>query len=367
MMKSFSFFLALLAVTHTVFAYEEEDVSISNSIIKPLSPKIQCGQTNYCPAYSAPADVKVKCGWNVEVDMGFIYWYAGQDDMDVASATVTNSATTSTTSISFQEFEYKPGFQISLGCDIDRDNWVFNAEYTWIRNHVWTQYTPPTDGTWSTNNWFTSFGLISGIHQLSSKWTLNVDLIDATLSRPYFEGKKLTFSPILGLRAFWMRQRFSIKALDGTSNAQQIQDGKSINVSQSWALGPRLGFDGFWILGDAFRIEGNLAGSVLYNRYFRLSQKDSIEFTDHTLSKNQAKSKDQSQLTPILDAGMGFGWGTHLSCCRYYIDLSARYDYMYLWSQNKMRDWIGGAVHGFDDGTGDLWIHGLTVQARFDF
>lgn len=364
-MKSFQFFLILFAIATAVIAKEEDGVAVSN--IKPIHPMVQCVPTNYCPAYSAPADVKIKCGWNVEVDASFIYWYAGQDEMDVARAVVTDSATTSTTSIAFQEFEYKPGFQISFGCDIDRDDWVFNAEYTWIRNHVNTKYTPPSNGTWSTNDWFTGFGLISGIQNLKSKWTFNLDLLDTTLSRPYFEGKKLTLSPFLGLRTFWMRQRFSINALDGTSNALQIRNGKSINLAQSWAFGPRLGVDGFWLLGEGFRIEGNMAGSILYNRYVKLFQKDFIEFTNSTFSTNRADSKDQSQLTPVLDAGMGFGWGTYLSCCRYYLDFSARYDYMYMWSQNKMRDWIGGAVHGFDDGTGDLWIHGLTVQSRFDF
>lgn len=319
---------------------------------KPKYEEPKCNEKKYCPAYSAPADIEVKCGWDVEIDASFLYWYVGQDYMD-AGFSVSTSGSTTTRTVAIQNFEYKPGFKVGIGVDLGHDDWVFNTEYTWIRNRTDTSYRLPSNATWRDNDWFID-SFTNGT-TLSSQWTMDMDVLDGLLSRPFWEGKQLTVTPHVALRALWLRQSFTIDMASSSSLAQ------SNNKSKEWALGPNLGLNGNWLLGKGFRLEGNGALSLLYTRYTKVSHQENIGGTIQ-----QGSIGGQSALRPIAEAGLGFGWGSYFRCCRYHIDFVARYDYMLLWSQNKMREWVG-MLNGWVDDIGDLYLHGFTFQARFDF
>ena len=111
-----------------------------------------------------------------------------------------------------------------------------------------------------------------------------------------------------------------------------------------------------------FRFEGNATGALLYTQYTTLG----YSYANVVDVKASAKNRNINTVRPMAQLGVGLGWGSYMYCQKYYIDFSARYDFNYFWSQNMMRTYVSNLA-GYDNNIGDLYMHGLTLSARFDF
>lgn len=314
-------------------------------------------------AYNAPASISVSCGWDFDVFGSFLYWYVGQDGMDVAfvrPVLTTTPAPSSSGTVAYQHQTWKPGFQVGIGFNTDYDDWVGWVEYTWLHQTTTGSSTAPVDGAgvardWARSEWFTTATTVTGATNrplVSSSWRMNLDMIDAMFSRPYYQGTQLTVSPYAGLRALWIRQTLSATIGNDTARAN----------TNSWAIGPACGTEGHWLLGMGFRFEGNATGALLYTQYSTLA----YSYANVVDVKASAKNTNINTVRPVAQLGVGLGWGSYMYCQKYYIDFSARYDFNYFWNQNMMRSYVSN-LNGFDDDIGDLYMHGLTLSARFDF
>jgi hypothetical protein len=326
-------------------------------------------------AYNAPASIAVSCGWDVDVFASFIYWHASQDDMQAALISAdyfdTNIPRTNAT-VTGPDFGYKPGFKVGLGFDTNYDDWTGWVEYTWFHQTVTDSVLPPNTiqgdpGSWLANDWFLGFAGDAGSDgtPVQTSWKMNLDVVDAMFSRPYYQGTQLTVSPYAGLRALFIRQRYTINLTDSLApGAIDV----STNQSHAWSVGPAAGALGHWLLGMGFRFEGKVAGSLLYTQYTKISTKISTPDFGQVPPTAPAfgSVQDVNTVRPIAELGVGLGWGTYLASQQYFFDLSARYDFMYLWRQNVMRNTLSN-FFGYADDMGDLSLHGLTVTAAFDF
>lgn len=346
--------------------------------------------TNNCvpAAYNAPAriDLRDRCGkYGITAffDASFIYWYATQDGMDLAhsadletsSLVIFNKGSVSLT----QPFTYDPGFKVGLGlgfCD-----WEIHSEYTWVRQSSSLSKNAPTNNTlggtntpvWEIEDWFSQAagsggGALSATH-LNSKWRLSIDLLDVTAGRPYYEGKNLTVSPFGGVRAAWIRQSLTMHA---TVPAAAVVGGLSPQPvysntrSQSWGVGPTFGASAHCLVGAGFRVEGDAGASLLFTRYTKLTHSEGSAAAASTPSVFRITEKDYNTVRPMANLGLGIGWGEYICCGAYHIDFSATYDFNAFWDQNMMRTLVArfGTENSY---TNDLFLHGLTVTARFDF
>jgi hypothetical protein len=324
----------------------------------------------YPAAYSAPASISVSCGWDVNVFASFLYWHVEQDDMDAVYVTPGYEGDpgipTTHGALAGPDFGYQPGFKLGIGFDTSYDDWTGWIEYMWLHQKVSDSVAPPhtiagSAGSWRENDWFFDFG-DSGSPgaAVDTSWKMNLDRLDAMFSRPYYQGTQLTMSPYAGLRALFIRQRYDIHllAVDGPVY--------SINQSHSWAIGPVAGTLGHWLLGKGFRFEGLAAASLLYTQYTKISSK--VYGNDDTIltAPLYGAVNDVNKLRAIGELGLGMGWGSYLFSQQYFIDFSARYDFMYLWRQNVMRGLVSNFL-GYADDIGDLTLHGLTLTGSFDF
>lgn len=368
---------ATLIATTTLFANTKGskkcDASSSKDLLKCEKGKEKqesCGTTVHTApppvekkclpaAYNAPAGIDVK-GWEIDVFGSFIYWHVSQDSMDLAHVLPASTATTVTPgAVAYQDFNYKPGFKAGLGVNTNYDGWVGWAEYTWLHQDTTTSETPPAlptgaAGTWVVQDWFTTPVAIAAGADVTSKWTMKLDMLDVIFSRPYYQGKKITIDPFAGLRGLWLRQDLSIAL--GIPNVAV--------TSKQWAVGPNAGVGGHWMLGNSgFRFEGKAAASLLYTRYTKYShtEQNSLAVLPTTTSFNS-----WSAVRPIAELGVGLGWGKYFACNHYYLDFSARYDFTLFWEQNVMRENTSNLL-GTVDYPGDLQMHGLTASARLDF
>ena len=350
-------------------------------------------------AYNAPARPSFQRGWNFFLTGSYLYWLAEQEGMEVAistNAVMDLQAQTPTISFTSQDaasfhradFRFSPGYKAALGFSCDQvDHWIGSLEYTWMHQKAGPTelskdvllLTPSSSSAefLSLTSWFTSsrgfFPLPAW--SVKAKWRMDLDMGDAYIGRPYYQGRFLTFTPLAGVRGLWICQNFRLKAhLPKIPNLLTPSEPLvSRNYSHSWAVGPRLGFLGRWLLGWGFRLEGDASGALLFTRYTKVSHRESETVTLPSGSISESTHiafRDYNTVRPMLNAGLGFGWGGYLGACRdpfLFVDLSVNYDFLQFWGQNMMGKLVNDYYSGMDTQASDLHMQGITASLRIDF
>ena len=310
----------------------------------------------------------------------FLYWYAVQEGMDLAITATMQTSGSKTLFLAldsvplFQAFRYSPALKVGLGWNFSSDRWVILAEYTRLRQHTRTfsktfaSDLPPGTGVgeWVMTGWYLQTANSSSqslaASQINSKWSLGLDFIDVSLSRPYYEGRKWRITPIAGLRGVLIREMLHIASLvmNATPPKQPVV---SRNKSQSWGIGPNGGVQTNGLLDYGLRLQADCGGSILFTQYTTVShQEDPGDAGDNLVG---AHLRNYNCLRPVAEGGLGLGWSRYWKT--YHFDLSASYDFTILWSQNMMRALLELNRAGIGLSPQNLYLHGLTCNARFDF
>lgn len=347
--------VVLAAVLQGITGYAAPQ--IKNCQPRQLGPSV----AEYPQGYNAPACMNVS-GWDIDVWGSFCYWNVNQEIMDVAYVGIIPSAVAADVvngSIVNIEDTWTPGFKLGLAYTMDYDGWVGSAEYTWVRA-VSSVSKMNTTGNPDYDYFFSSLYpsyTTDGFTVFSAEWKMHLDQIDLLLSRPLYQGTRLTTTPFAGIRGLWIRERQTLK---GSSSGLSFPTAVK---SQCWSVGPAAGISGRWLLGKGFRFEGTTAASLLYTRYTDIS----FHFTESGKLPNFGKLTDVNVLRPTAECGIGVGWSSYLFNQDYVIDFSALYDFKYYWSQNMVR-WFASSISGYQgNDVGALMLHGLTLSGGFDF
>ncbi len=314
----------------------------------------------------------------------FTYWYAKEDGLSIAESAlilpsgVTVGAPTSTTLK--QSCSYEPGFKISLGLESPK-HWTLQAEYTYFRGSTTTNKAAPPNATdvdaigiWNVDDWYlqlspTSYQSLSGTY-LSSKWKLSMDLGDFTVAGSYRKTRGMTFAPFGGLRLVWIRQHMNLYLTQdgysvGGSNLLPPQPLQSLNSSNGWGFGPRIGIKGKYGFPLGLRLEGAVGSSLLYMRYTSVKHFEQKAATDLDFDR-KATMNSYNCLRPVVDLDFKIGWGVRLYH-KYSLDLSVGYDLSYFWSQNMMRTMLDEYFGATASGGLDLYFQGITFTTSFKF
>ncbi|MBX7066343.1 MAG: hypothetical protein K1X28_03850 [Parachlamydiales bacterium] len=333
--------------------------------------------TNCCikSAYNEPADYELSpCPWNFWVDASFTYWTAYEEGLTLARSNATYTAapveTASVRTALFQDTKWEPGFKIGLGADLGHDHWSAFAEYTWFRSRTTTSAAAPegpagtTDPVWDINNW--ELDNFFNASHITSVWRLRMDLLDVGVTRPYYQGTHLIVAPFGGIRAEWIRQNLRIHPTPFDPLFAVNTNAVFHNQSYAWGVGPRGGFQGKWHLGWGFRIEGDMAGSIVFTRYTKVT--DRADPVDDGLDRpNIAHYGDYNTVRFNNEMNIGLGWGDYFDCRNYHFDLLVTYDFQIFWNQNMMRMLVDEFDESPSASAHNLYLQGVTVKAQFDF
>ncbi len=334
-----------------------------------------------CPsAYNMPAQVHLE-GRDYQgfITASYLYWNAQQEGMDLAttatynsvSNTITKSGITSKTLI--QDFDYNSGFKVGLGCHFEHcDNWALRADYTRLHLTTNTSKSAPSESSKGNALYLTDwFFQASNINQnpaaehLHSSWNLNLDWLDVSISRALYQGKRFTATPFAGLRSSWISQSLNLKLSDVLNFLPPFSTTNSHNRLCSWGIGPRMGLDAHFLIGAGFRLQGEIGASLLFTKYSGISHsEDPLALGGN---KIEYKLNGYTCLRTMMESNLGIGWGRYFSKNRYHIDLSATYDFNYLWGQNMMRTLNDIHIIGSSSSAYDLSLQGLTLSAAFHF
>jgi hypothetical protein len=305
--------------------------------------------------YNAPASILIDAAWDFHTNVAFIYWYSSQDALDVAYSAPTLAGVAG--QVLYPVFQYEPGFKVGLGIDTHSDDWTINLEYTWLYQSESSTTISPSG--YSAANWFAPSGSTLGLFAVvGSIWGFHLDILDLMLGRPFYQGRNVTFSPSFGIRGLTLHQGLGVtmaKSLTGSPTATYT------GHSHSWAVGPKAAVNTHWMIWKGFRIESLVGASLLYTNYLTINNSQV-----QGLNSTSSDEKNTSALRPILDMGLGLGYGAYVFKNKFYLDLTARYDFSQYWAQNVIRTYAS-QLGGTGNDIGDLRMHGLTLDLRCDF
>lgn len=385
--------------------------------VKPCKPPCPqpCPPTQICPeacpdpccppwpvpvlnaAYNYPAGIKTRCPWNIFFDASFIYWQPLEDNLELGfinrntapfTTPFTPASPLNATSIKM-DFDYKPGFKLSAGTKFDYDNWDVHAEYTWFHGTQHKRASVPVTTPTSAQifgiqglpfsgefNVLVGSGIVANVFDSArAEWNLKMDLVDLDLGRWYYVGTKLTFRPAMGVRGAFIRQNYDVSYVNNTGFGLGFVDVQHVvKSSKSWAVGPEASLATNWMMGAGFRFFGNGEADILYTRYTKVTFKEDHStapvFTAALSVPDSSKVRDSSvsALRAHMDLEMGLGWGMYFNCNKWYVDLSAGYEFQIYWDQNMFRKFTDD-ISWFTsiEPNGNLYIHGLTATVRVDF
>lgn len=367
------------------------------SVCKPVPPP-RCGplqapqQPTVC-AYNAPAEINIGMQGDIDffVTGSFIYWQPSQDNMSIG-LTDNNPVLGVTPEPTIQgafidmDFDFKPGFQVGAGMNLQWDDWVGYVEYTRVHG----THHASSNGPLSTPSILATQGH-SWIYQIAGQlfntangsYRNNLDFVDVEMSRVYYVGRWLVFHSAWGARGAWITQNMHTQYRNTTAaavndiSATVMSYPGEANVYQrahSWGLGPRLGLIMDWMLGCGFRFFGSGYGDILYSQYKIQDKTVFIPYVSNGTSLATGRpvsiityDKARSLLRAHMDFEMGLGWGSYFDHNDWHIDLSASYGFQVFFDQNMFRQFPSARVGINTMPHGNLYVQGLTATLRIDF
>jgi len=342
----------------------------------------------------------------------FLYWQPLEDNLEPAGINK------SLISLGFQgknaasvinmDFDYKPGFQLGFGANLDHGEVDVSGEYTWFcaNQHLRKsgnqfypmQLDPGTlvaflNGITNAAGGLGTAGIPAAPLSFVQTWKLKMNLADLDLGSWRTRGKVLEAHPFIGLRAAWIDQ-FIDAAFTGNLLANGAilgHTGASVST-HSWAIGPRGGINTNWKIGKGFKFYWDAAGDLLYTNYEWHGQSVAFvpTFGDSLVGPvNWESNVTQTSITTLrthFDIDLGFRWGVCTCDRTFRFELSAGYQFQVFFDQNMFRHFTTmieevGTVNGSalteligvvttpvsSDPNGNLYIQGLKVGAEFAF
>ena len=338
-------------------------------------------KNQYPASYNLPASIFVKNPIHLNINASFLYYNISQEGLEIASsATIVQlpnfsyaAVISDNQKLATQHFKYNPGFQVGIGGSVD--NWDINAEYTWLQSKTTTNFETPSASfgspAWVTHNWFQSLSLNNtpiSATQIESEWRIKIHLVDLLASRPFYQSPHFIIKPFGGIRGAFIYQHLNMDFTEtlNTVALLPVQPIQSLNSSKYWGIGPRFGADSSILLPMKFRLQADIAWSLLYSQ-FSVKHEEDASSTNQVPTIIRFATNNNQYLREMLEMGVGFGWGSYVCKDRYHIDFSASYDFMKFFEQNMMRRALDGFITQIGSPGSDLYLHGLNIKASFNF
>ena len=346
--------------------------------IEPFEPGYEVEKEEMVHGYSYPGRIDVKGDWDFTLSASFLYWQMMAGGLDFLS--YYNSETSLYERIEFP-FSYEPAFKVFAGMFFhNHDDWQLFADYTrhYSHNKCVATSRPGAHDSLVPAVWTTGSTKSQGVPKAEGHYHMGIDILNLSVGRYFYLGSHLILNPFLGARADWIHDKWNSKyhqIMTYTDpNGNQITeefDLPSWYKTKSWALGPRVGLEARYLLGEGCRLFGRGAVSLVYKRSHLdgdLTYLDRVSGrqTNYEVKTYAVYNEKDSLLRPELELGLGFGWGTYLDSQNWNIDFSAGYDLIMIWNQQIM------SSHFMEHLLGELspnhvFLHGLTLSFAFDF
>lgn len=291
--------------------------------------------------------------YNIYLSGDAIYWKAFEGGSDYASETHSTAAPFSGQS-KRADFNWRWGFKAALGYRTPHDDWDLAAHYTWFFDKANDTASAPAGG--GITPLFTYF-YTAAASSAKVNWWLHFDDADLSIQKSYFLSRSFSLSPFAALRSTWINQKLVAHYFaPATVNPNVDQTGKN----DFWGIGPKVGVSSRWFAGPHWNFFGSCAGSLLYGEFDVRSK----TFINGNRVTNL--NADLHRIVPTVQASLGFGWEMNF-LKHYHIAANVAYEAQYWWRQNELYSYSNIATPILRRFGEDLGLHGLTINALFDF
>jgi hypothetical protein len=317
--------------------------------------------------YNSPGRIDVKGSWDLFITAKYLYWQPKEEGLEFARLGLADGADFSRIRTLYEmDFDYKSGFKAGIGTNFNYDNWTAYLEYTRLhtKDHSNTGAIDPSDSS-IYPFWLEDFAISA-----STSWRLRYDILDLTLDRAFYSGMNLSLDAFYGLRGGCINQKYHFEYLSLTDydldNAYNTYSGTA--KTNSWVVGPLGGISLKYLLGAGFRLFGDVAGSLLYQRLqTSLKAPTSIAAAREYGFSPVNETETYNQITPNINFVTGLRWGTYFDNNNWHFDISAAYEFQYYWAQNRMKKLANISTMSTSGRAKDLMLQGLTITGKFDF
>ncbi|MFA6118723.1 MAG: Lpg1974 family pore-forming outer membrane protein [Parachlamydiales bacterium] len=326
---------------------------------KPCEPCAPCCEVPgepTTPAYNQSAAIDVCNCWDFYVTGTFLWVQPIQEQMEFAATTNADGAT----SYHKMDFEWKPAFKVGLGYNFQYDKWDGFVEYTRINSEMHHNAKLGDNVSPVAGFWLLTQTNPNPVDEIKNKWNLDFNTFDFNLGRAFWNGTKLSFRCNYGFKAGWIDQKINQEEIATAAATTISGDFKS----DSWLIGPRVGICSSWNLGEGFRLFGNGAASVFYQKFHKISWNEPL--ISDTSASFGSGSESYGVINSALEAMVGLGYGTYFDRNNWHFDLMLGYEAQLFFDQNAARH-IEQLKNLNVTKPGNLMFHGLNITARLDF
>ena len=319
--------------------------------------------------------------WFFEAEV--LYWHAKSGGTEYATA-YDSIALPRSGNMKDVDFEWDLGFRFGLGRFIGKERrWDINLDYTHFANHDTESASEPNDGIVYSNAIETK---VEGLSNAKFDGAIDYDSLDLMIGKSYFISRHITVHPKIGLKGAWLDQRYKFHATD---RIEELQTELPIlgNIyhklhtdADIFGLGPRMGTDMKWYIGDGFHLFADISGALLYSRA-DVKFKNRIVFVPDGLAEqvSSVSLKGNKHLfCPQIAFFGGLMWGRdfHIKKGEQYLEIGLGYEVEYFWRVNQTLNvsdvqpslsGIGSHRIDYKRTSEDVSFYGITFKARLDF
>jgi hypothetical protein len=304
---------------------------------------------------SKSARFELREGFGFGLNVNFKELSLFQDNFQVAY--LSNSSKNPIGDVYRFQTKYAPGVEVGFVFNMPYDHWNLNGEYFWYS--VYQHFLKPNVNS---NLYYSPIFSLSPydnlLNRLDARRDIYLNVADLYLSRPFYSGRNVTIEPKLGLKSVIIKQKFSIDSdVQGSLISQS-----AITKSRSWAIGPKLGFLGNFLLGGGVSIFSDISTSILYSTF--CSSKLKYSSTNRPISK--ASNRGYNLLEPVLDSSIGLTFGGYVMNNSFYVNMKAAYNFSAYFAENVSRALVATATSR-QAAPGNLYTQGASIGFNFAF
>ena len=326
-----------------------------------------------------------ECGFFVGGD--FLYWKVNQANLDYAvdgrdaelSPSVIVSGGLGPGKMHFMDYDWETGYRIIAGYRLGCDGWDARAIYTYFHSHAHGS-TRANDTSGGSRQLLEATLLQADIEleavnaeKASASNSLDYDVLDVHISRPFCISETLIARPYFGIRALWMNQTLRAKYIGGESSGDSprlISEDvpRKVKFNSDWeGVGLHAGMESNVHLCGCFSLYGNVSGSILAGRNSSRNKQTGFESGDESGKKILLDIKER-EYTALSGYHIGGGLNWETEWCDSCFVINVGYEMTQWLHTPQIRRYNGeGSVGSTSANSGNILLHGLTVNVDLYF
>lgn len=314
--------------------------------------------------------------WGGIAAASLLVWQAKEDSLEFAA----NNLLFQTQGLNlngdnvYPDFDFRPGVKVNLGLYLPCD-WDFSTNFIYYHTNSKTNVSQETSAF--------GFGLIPlwrhpanlpatplRFANARSKWKMDFYTLDCELGYGMITTPYIDFRFHGGLKGCIIHQEYSINYQNGqTINDVNVLSGEVALKNDSRGIGPRLGLNTKWYLGaDWFINSSSAVANILSQFDLRRNETDKAlnTATNTEIVTDINFTEKIWRWNPLLEAILGIGWQKCFNSFSFQVEVN--YEMQYFWDQNLMRKFTDTYNEALNVPVkGDLMLHGVNFQFRFEF